>query len=213
MDHRGQGSFIMYHGTTKFEIMRHDSSTDGMPRPERYPLNPKPGERLAVLKLKVNIGINLLMDKDFLSGLRSLGGLGGHRYYIMYHGTTLEAAKQIKLHGFRCSDDGMLGPGVYVSRSVAKAKRYPLNPPPGEKLAILKLKVRVGKVKKIDKQGHPLQKTWHDEGYDTAWVPPNCGMVKSSLEEECVWDPSRIEVLEMWKVERNDKETSYSTHE
>uniref|UniRef100_A0A4W5JUA0 Uncharacterized protein n=1 Tax=Hucho hucho TaxID=62062 RepID=A0A4W5JUA0_9TELE len=35
-------------------------------------------------------------------------------------------------------------------------------------------------------------KTWHDEGYDSAWVPPNCGMVKSGLDENCVWDPNRI---------------------
>ncbi|GAA6093743.1 uncharacterized protein LOC113648486 [Tachysurus ichikawai] len=153
------------------------------------------------------------MDEDFVRGLRSLLDQQGHRYYIMYHGTMLKAAEQIKLHGFRRSSGGMLGPGVYVSRSVAKARRYPLNPPPGERLAILKLKVCVGKVKKIDRQGHPLQKTWHDKGYDTAWVPPNCGMVPSGLEEDCVWDPNRIEVLEMFEVERNDKETPYSTLE
>ncbi|KAK1876996.1 putative arabinosyltransferase A, partial [Dissostichus eleginoides] len=44
---------------------------------------------------------------------------------------------------------------------------------------------------------HPKQKTWHDDGFDTAWVPPNCGMVKSGLEEDCVWDPSRIKILEI----------------
>ncbi|KAI4901123.1 hypothetical protein NFI96_023725 [Prochilodus magdalenae] len=86
----------------------------------------------------------------------------------------------------------MLGPGIYLSRSFEKASRYPLNPAAGEQLAVLKLSVRVGKVKKIDYQGHPLQKTWHDHGYDTAWVPPNCGMVPSGLEEDCVYEPWRI---------------------
>ncbi len=114
----------------------------------------------------------------------------------MYHGTTMERALKIQSEGFRRSSDGMLGPGVYVSRSKAKASRYPLNAG-GEQLATLKLSVRVGKVKRIDSQGHPLQRTWHQHGYDTAWVPANCGMVPSGLEEDCVYDPSRIKVLEI----------------
>uniref|UniRef100_A0A8C9V0E1 Grass carp reovirus (GCRV)-induced gene 2p n=1 Tax=Scleropages formosus TaxID=113540 RepID=A0A8C9V0E1_SCLFO len=111
--------------------------------------------------------------------------------YIMYHGTTRQAAQQIMASGFRQSADGMLGRGVYVSRDLQKASRYPLHLPEHQRV-VLKLKVRVGKVKKIDYQGHPLQKTWHNHGYDTAWCPPGCGMVKSGLEEDCVWDPSRI---------------------
>ncbi|KAI5620379.1 hypothetical protein C0J50_19846 [Silurus asotus] len=129
-------------------------------------------------------------------------GNSGHIYYTMYHGTTLDAAKKIVKKGFKRSSDGMLGPGIYLSKSVDKAARYPLKPK-GKRLAILKLRVRVGRVKKIDMQGHPLQRTWHHYGYDTAWVPPNCGMVPSGLEENCVWDPDRIEVLEMWEVSRS----------
>ncbi|TRY95492.1 hypothetical protein DNTS_026150 [Danionella cerebrum] len=118
------------------------------------------------------------------------------RFYTMYHGTTMETAKKIKREGFKPSSGGMLGPGVYVSRSKKKASFYPkING--GEKLAILKLRVRVGKVKKIDYQGHPLQKSWHQHGYDTAWVPPKCGMVRSGREENCVYDPSRITVLKI----------------
>ncbi|TRY95504.1 hypothetical protein DNTS_026161 [Danionella cerebrum] len=120
----------------------------------------------------------------------------GNRSYIMYHGTTMKKAKKIKRKGFKPSYDGMLGQGVYVSRSFEKAARYPLGIIV-ESLAILKLRVRVGKVKKIDYQGHPLQKSWHQHGYDCAWVPPNCGMVPSGLEEDCVYDPKRIEVLEI----------------
>uniref|UniRef100_A0A671KR99 PARP catalytic domain-containing protein n=1 Tax=Sinocyclocheilus anshuiensis TaxID=1608454 RepID=A0A671KR99_9TELE len=121
----------------------------------------------------------------------------GRRSYIMYHGTTMKNALKIQLgEGFRRSSDGMLGPGVYLSRSRDKASRYPLNAG-REQLAILKLSVRVGKVKRIDYQGHPLQKTWHQHGYDTAWVPTNCGMLSSGLEEDCVYDPSRIRVLEI----------------
>ncbi|KAJ8254653.1 hypothetical protein GJAV_G00195520 [Gymnothorax javanicus] len=95
--------------------------------------------------------------------------------YTMYHGTSKEAAGQILACGFHQSSDGMLGRGVYVSRDLQKASKYPLNLPVQE-CVVLRLWVRVGKVKKIDCQEHPMQKTWHYYGYDTAWVPENCGM-------------------------------------
>lgn len=114
---------------------------------------------------------------------------------IMFHGTTLANAFKIKREGFVPSSGGMLGPGVYVSRSFKKALAYPKRLRPNEERVILKLRVQVGKVIKIHKQGHPLQYTWHKAGFDTAWVPPRCGMVPSGLEEDCVWDPRRIEVL------------------
>lgn len=118
------------------------------------------------------------------------------RTYIMYHGTTRQTAQSIKVGGFIQSPDGMLGQGVYLSRDLAKAKRYPISHPEYDK-AVVKVRVNVGKVVAINYQGHPLQKTWHNHGYDTAWVPPRCGMVKSGLEEDCVWDPRRIQILQV----------------
>lgn len=136
-------------------------------------------------------------------------GRNGETTYIMYHGTTMKAAQKIKRYGFICSADGMLGPGVYVSRSFKKAACYPKRAK-GHKLAVLKLSVRVGRVKKIDRQDHHLQKSWHQAGYDTAWVPPNCGMVKSGRQENCVWDPKRIRVLSIQnnKGESSDEEST-----
>uniref|UniRef100_A0A667ZWR3 PARP catalytic domain-containing protein n=1 Tax=Myripristis murdjan TaxID=586833 RepID=A0A667ZWR3_9TELE len=120
------------------------------------------------------------------------------RTYIMYHGTSRESAQLIMAHGFRQSEDGMLGRGVYLSRDIQKASRYPLELDESQRV-VIKVKVNVGEVIAINKQGHPRQKTWHDRKYgpvyDTAWVPPNCGMVKSGLEEDCVWDPARIQIL------------------
>ncbi|KAK7884789.1 hypothetical protein WMY93_027912 [Mugilogobius chulae] len=43
----------------------------------------------------------------------------------------------------------------------------------------------------------PSAEDWHYHGYDTAWVPPNCGMVKSGSEEDCVWDPRRIQIIDL----------------
>ena len=107
--------------------------------------------------------------------------------FIMYHGTSAHAAHKIQREGFKPSTHGMLGRGVYLSRDRLKAQRYGAT--------ILKLEVDLGRSAKITQQGDPLQKTWHDAGYDSAWVPPACGMVHSGLEENCVWDPSRIKVL------------------
>uniref|UniRef100_A0A3P9NDW1 Grass carp reovirus (GCRV)-induced gene 2p n=1 Tax=Poecilia reticulata TaxID=8081 RepID=A0A3P9NDW1_POERE len=118
--------------------------------------------------------------------------------YTMYHGTTVANARLIIANGFQQSTKGMLGNGVYVSRDRKKAERYPLNINAADRV-VLKLHVRVGRVKRIDKDNHPMQYTWSTQGYDTAWVPPNCGMkaVPSGLEEDCVFDPSRITVVDI----------------
>nr|XP_033811230.1 uncharacterized protein LOC117365225 [Geotrypetes seraphini] len=121
------------------------------------------------------------------------------KVYNMYHGTSMQAAESIIKTGFRPSGGGMLGPGVYVSTDIRKAKNYPYNVRAADRV-ILKVRVRVGKVKKINRQGHPLQYTWHARGYDTAWVPAKSGMVRSGLTESCVWDPKRVKVLAVVKA-------------
>lgn len=132
------------------------------------------------------------------------------RTYLMYHGTSKEAARNIQAYGFRQSAGGMLGPGVYLSRDLEKASRYPLELEEHQRV-VLRMKVSVGKVIKIDYQGHKYQKTWHDHGYDTAWVPPNCGMVKSGLQENCVWDPDRIKVLKV--ISRRSQQPAQTRNE
>ena len=107
-----------------------------------------------------------------------------------YHGTSKSNAESIQRNGFRPSTDGMLGRGVYVTDDITKARKH------GD--TVLELSVRLGKVKKIDCQGHSLQKTWHDNGYDCAWVPANCGMTNNGHSETCVYDPWRIKVNRVW---------------
>ncbi|KAG7321106.1 hypothetical protein KOW79_015521 [Hemibagrus wyckioides] len=139
------------------------------------------------------------VEDDLYPGIPSLESCSepaDGQKYRMYHGTSSEAAEKIKKNGFRPSAGGMLGRGVYLSRDLNKASRYPLDLPEHQRV-VIRVRVNVGRVKKIDRQGHPMQKTWHDYGYDTAWCPPGCGMVRSGLEEDCVWDPSRIEFLDI----------------
>nr|XP_033811228.1 uncharacterized protein LOC117365223 [Geotrypetes seraphini]XP_033811229.1 uncharacterized protein LOC117365223 [Geotrypetes seraphini] len=120
----------------------------------------------------------------------------GRRAYDMYHGTSEQAASSIIMAGFKPSVNGMLGQGVYVSRDIRKAQGYPGNLSPADRI-ILKVRVIVGKVKKIDSANHPLRATWHNYGYDSAWVPPNSPQWISPLTENCVWDSKRVKVMDV----------------
>jgi len=111
---------------------------------------------------------------------------------IAYHGTRSEYADAIVRDGFVPSFGGMLGRGVYISRDMRKVQRYAARFRQGK---ILRLRVQVGRVATINQQGHDLQHCWQAQGFDTAWVPQGCGMVPSNLEEGCVADPRRIEVI------------------
>lgn len=124
--------------------------------------------------------------------------------YTMYHGTRVASARLIIANGFKQSSVGMLGKGVYVSRDKKKAAHYPLNSQITDRV-VLEIRVRPGRVKRIDKDNHPMQLSWHQNGYDTAWVPPNCGMlsVPSGLQEDCVFDPKRVEVIGIAKAPNN----------
>lgn len=114
----------------------------------------------------------------------------------MYHGTTEASARLIIESGFQPSAGGLLGKGVYVTRDVLKACNYPKNSRPADKV-VLKLRVRLGKCKEIRSDSDPLLTTWSDNGFHSAWVPPDAQMaaVPSGLQENCVADPRRVEVV------------------
>lgn len=128
--------------------------------------------------------------------------------YTMYHGTSVASARLIIANGFQQSSGGMLGKGVYVSRDQKKAAHYPLNSQIADRV-ILRLRVRPGRVKRIDQDNHPMQFSWHTHGYDTAWVPPRCGLlaVPSGMEEDCVFDPKRVEVVGIAKAPNTNIQT------
>ncbi|KAJ8266624.1 hypothetical protein GJAV_G00132670 [Gymnothorax javanicus] len=113
----------------------------------------------------------------------------GHGY-TMFHGTHKSNANAIVTSGFKPSAGGTLGPGVYCSRDLNKAMGYPAFCSPNDRV-VFRLLVRVGKVKKIDGQSLSLIHSWHQNGYDTAWLPPSSGC----HEEDCVWDPKRVTVV------------------
>eukprot|EP00927_Polykrikos_kofoidii_P045097 TRINITY_DN38963_c0_g1_i1.p1 TRINITY_DN38963_c0_g1~~TRINITY_DN38963_c0_g1_i1.p1 ORF type:complete len:1005 (-),score=144.83 TRINITY_DN38963_c0_g1_i1:136-3150(-) len=116
--------------------------------------------------------------------------LGDALTFEMFHGTSESAAAKIEQHGFEPSVSGMLGPGVYCSRELRKARAY------GS--VVLLLHVYLGRVIKIDRKDHPLKVIWQTPVgglFDCAWVPPNCGVVGSGLEENCIRSPCQITVV------------------
>jgi len=126
----------------------------------------------------------------YMSPLRVGRRLGQTGEFEMFHGTSPENAASIEKEGFRPSLGGMLGPGVYCSRDLRKARRYGA--------VVLRVAVTLGRVITIDRPGHPLQRIWQTAlggSFDAAWVPPCCGVVASGLEENCVRSPLQIRVL------------------
>jgi len=40
---------------------------------------------------------------------------------------------------------------------------------------------------------HPLCRSWHEAGYDTACMP--AGVIPCGLEDDCLWDPARVRIV------------------
>eukprot|EP00435_Cladocopium_sp_Y103_P046926 s1358_g13.t1 len=134
-------------------------------------------------RVELGCGCNTPSSVQPFGTPRGWHGRGG-RTMRMYHGTTHANAQSIMENGFNPSSGGMLGQGVYLSADIEKAKRYGSS--------ILVVEAKLGKIKKIDSQSHPMRTSWNSHGYDSAWVPAHCGMVHSGLTETCVFDPDRI---------------------
>lgn len=123
---------------------------------------------------------------------KKLAPLSNGQEIVAFHGTTARSARSIEADGFRCSQSGMLGAGVYLSRDLHKVEAYG-----GPEGVVVQVRVQLGDICRIEHQGNALQKRWHSI-CDTAWVPANCGMVGSGLEELCIADPSKIKVMAVY---------------
>ena len=105
-----------------------------------------------------------------------------------YHGTSLEAALAIQRDGFNVDLSGsnagaLLGNGLYITTTLEKALHY-AKPKPSAGV-IFRLQVDLGRCYTI-KQDDPLQQTWGDHGYDSAWSKAGLLGIR---EENCVKDP------------------------
>ena len=120
----------------------------------------------------------------------------------MYHATAPETAALIEQCGFKASTQGLLGPGVYVGRTMEECRKYGST--------ILEVMVRAGRVcqanthPELIPRGYGTDAPWHDVGgFDTAWVPADCPasvfdeaeLFEGVVEEGCVWDTWRVKAL------------------
>lgn len=121
---------------------------------------------------------------------------GRGRTYTVYHGTTAARADSIEREGIRPSNGGLLGAGVYVTTDIAKAwreARKKVGQDGGGQPVVLEYTTHLGKVKKIDKLGHPKQVNWQ-RTHDTAWVPS--GVCGKGSPEDCIKDPRRLRLVQ-----------------
>jgi hypothetical protein len=124
------------------------------------------------------------------SSLLRCSGDRNQRTLLMFHGTKRDLAKKIEASGFNPSIRGMLGPGVYCSRDIEKARHYgPVTH--GADGVILLCRVEANRVKVFSTKSEDLT-VWQSEGYDIAWVQPN---VQSTGEEDCVREASRVRLV------------------
>ena len=113
--------------------------------------------------------------------------------FFAWHGTSYESAKNIEKNGFIPSLSGLLGKGVYVSTDRSKALCFAQSKTKG---VLIKVKVNPGKV--IKDPTSNLMSSWHENGYDTAYIPASSSTTQRT--EHCIWDPKRVEFLEMEEI-------------
>jgi hypothetical protein len=72
---------------------------------------------------------------------------------------------------------------------------------------IVESEVVVGKVAVINKKNHPMQKNWAAHGYDSAWIPPQCGVGSTGLEEHCIFDRTRVAPVKLYSSVQRKPQT------
>ena len=159
--------------------------------------------------------------------------LGITRRLLMYHGTTSDAAKQIKEKGFKvssihqcsgvyykcdppfaCSCKGMLGPGVYLAEFDKAAANAGRVTPPGQVASVLECAVDVGECKFVSRQSLDFcdcgcGSTASD--HVASWYHDQmfdslylCDGAGVKRAELCVRRPERVEVLKEHSVIYNE---------
>ena len=115
-----------------------------------------------------------------------------------YHGTSIEAALRIQETGFRVDLAGtnagaLLGAGVYCTTSMEKALHYAKRME--AEGVVFELDIDLGRCKELQTDDS-MMRTWQEHGYDSAWAPK--GANSAGLEENCVKDPARIRIVNVF---------------
>merc|ERR1711879_249065 len=128
-----------------------------------------------------------------LARILAPGIVGSMPFLTAYHATTPAAAKAIKKHGFKPSEHGRLGKGVYFTKHKFAAKKIAKNHVKG-KAVVIKTKVYVKKIKKLGKANPGHSNKEHFKGKAIAGKHPGCWGMPKGFTELCVHNPKRIKV-------------------
>lgn len=111
----------------------------------------------------------------------------------MYHGTSVQGADSILRHGFKTSQGGLLGAGVYLTTDKSKAALY------GPR--VLTCSVDVGEKCRIATKKHPKRLLW-PASCDTKWIPAEaaCKWTSQKGDVHCVQDKNRISIIDVQDV-------------
>ena len=115
---------------------------------------------------------------------------------MLYHGTSLNAAIEIVRNGFIRSKKGMLGPGVYMTPSLQKARAYPKQNSRKKLVLVVGLYISrpilVLKPEMVIKGQMPPRLA---ETEATVLVQSGTGITPSGLPEMCVRSPEDVFVV------------------
>ena len=115
-----------------------------------------------------------------------------------FHATSFENAQRIRVEGFRAGRDGMFGPGIYFSETfmgaIRKARCQTVD-------TVIIVNLNVGRLmtEEFAHNDWNLQKV-RSRGYDSVQMT-HC---KTGV-EICVYEPSRIRILEINHLSNDDK--------
>ena len=117
----------------------------------------------------------------------------------MYHGTSWKNACDIERDGFEPSEDGMLGPGVYVAR-YEKAHKFAcaFERHGGQTGGMIEVLIRFRYPKYVSYNDDD----WQADGYDACRTDETSA---STNMEWCVASPSQARVLRIWQVDTYDE--------
>jgi hypothetical protein len=126
---------------------------------------------------------------------------GGAKVYRFYHGTSWETALQIQAEGFKPSQEGCLGPGVYVARK-EKAEKFAKDGTwhGGRMGGLVELLVEVKNPKFVEINRVWNDSSWRDEGFDACRADRT---TRSENMEWCIADRTQVTVLQIYQVQCN----------
>jgi hypothetical protein len=138
------------------------------------------------------------MHQAGLAELNAARATVGVEVFRFFHGTSWDTAQQILLEGFKPSQEGCLGPGIYVAR-YDKAEKFAkqFTRHGGKVGGLVELLVEVKRPKFVEINRFRNDSSWRDEGYDA------CRANRTTASEHmewCIADRTQVKVIKITPI-------------